>query len=162
MNALDAVTAKAWAHRDLRQACIHEWAHAVVARRFGIFGWVEIYENESPLAGLAEKFYLARFRSPCQPKTNAACKAIGLAGLVAEEIDNDPEVQGFELYESLTDGTIELSATDASLVGCFDETDLEFSVALARDLRPQITREAALQARGWISAREYEQACRRP
>jgi len=50
---------------------------------------------------------------------------IGLAKIVAEQIEIEPEMQAYEVFELLSDGTIEISPTDADCAGTFTMDDVE-------------------------------------
>lgn len=138
MNA----TYRAVAH-DLRRTLIHEYAHLYVAERHHVFGWVEIACN--PGGGDAERHFLGRFRHA--PIINArARRLIGLAGTIAELIDDDATVTSADVDDYIRSDVAPLSASDAKLAGMYTARDVQASVQAVRAVWSLITARAAEHA----------------
>ena len=127
---------------DLRRACLHEGAHCIVARYFGIqaHAHVEPTGTDDPMnykawVGRTSLFMIA---DACQRRL------IGLAGTVAEELDCNPNADAIDLFDSLESGTIFLSDTDSNLVGPYTDDDVAQCMALVRELWHLILNECEL------------------
>ena len=71
--------------------------------------WVRI----PPLPPVLYAFSAQSFTTP----RGFAKRMIGLAGVVAEQIEVEPETQAYEVFEFLREGIIEMSQTDADCAG---------------------------------------------
>lgn len=135
--------------RDLRLVCLHEFAHQEVARHFGFEGHVRVHDN--PSGGFDERFFGGRFFlldlfGKADPR---AKRLIALAGKVAETLDDDPDLEGWELIEWLDYGIESLSDSDAVLAEAFDEQDIDECIAIVLSVWHEIERHAAFEARCW-------------
>jgi hypothetical protein len=113
--------------RDLFTICLHEAAHAVVARKFGLMAQCEVVANpEGSLFGM--KFYSGSTKV-FDDATLHMSRLIGLAGTAAEFMESCGErVQLDEiaegLYFRLQSGDFSLSDGDARMVGAFELHDV--------------------------------------
>jgi len=114
---------------DLHRTCIHEYAHFLVAQRFGICAWISIWRN--PGGGEVERFYVGRTSFGTKiPKCGRPL--IGLAGNIAELLVENRELDPDLAFEVL--GWGDLSATDAELAGDFTIADVNKCISLLRRL----------------------------
>jgi hypothetical protein len=127
---------------ELRRSCIHEFAHAAVARHFGVFGSVEVFPNET--RGPDDKFFAGQF-TLYGPLSAEHGRIVGLAGTVAEYVDGDPHVDAESVAEYLF--ADDLSETDARLADGFDGDDVEETVALVKRLWSEIVQSAEFEVR---------------
>ncbi len=128
--------------RELRKACIHECAHAAIARYFGSTASVTIIAN--PAASIDQKFYFGRV--DCSPKLSKATKRlVSLAGTIAEQFDEDHEVTGHDIATRIEHEAITFSEKDADGAGGYTRQHLDECVALVRKLWIEIEREASQQ-----------------
>jgi hypothetical protein len=128
---------------DLRAAAYHENAHAVVAQlEYGVHGWRQLEAN--PKGGSNEKHFAGRFvySALTMPNGTRARRAIGLAGIVAEELMHGDYLNSYEIEWSLAEGTIELSATDAELARGYSGADIKRSIRLVKKHWTEISRLA--------------------
>lgn len=132
--------------RDLRRICIHEFAHQEVARLLGVLGHVRIERN--PNGGWHEKHFSGRFHFYCGLDQRQA-RLIGLAGKVAEQLDED-DFDAFEFVDDLDTGEIELSGTDAESAGDFDENDVDEAAALVIQAWEAIEEATAFESANWM------------
>jgi hypothetical protein len=129
---------------DLWLAALHEHAHAVVARHFGVLGYVRLVPN--PRGGLEEKYFGGSYHSIVKPR-GFAKRMICLAGIVAELIETEPQIEPYEAFELLSDGYIEMSKMDADCAGSFTMKDVEESYRLVQSLWDEIRLEAMRSVR---------------
>ena len=123
------------ASRALRRACLHEYAHLVVARHFGAAGFVTI-------AGDATSYrYGGRFQMYGE-LADDEWRIVALAGVVAERLDEEPAVSASVLAAALPADSDGLSGTDAELAAGFDEADVERCLCIIRTLWRDIASEA--------------------
>lgn len=135
--------------RDLRRACLHEFAHREVARLLGVNGHVRIDRN--PHGGI-EEFHFSGCFHLSHGADARSLRLIALAGCVAEHLDDDHHFEGWQLIEALDAGEVGLSATDANLAGDFDEQDVDESAGLVLQAWESIERAAEFEARCWSEA----------
>jgi hypothetical protein len=123
---------------DLRSACIHEAAHAVVAQHLGVSAMAEVFPSGA-FDLIHEKYWIGKTRLYPSP-TGRARVLIGLAGSVAEALQDDPE--WFEMNPEDFELSYELSQTDADFVGNFTTADVEETAAILKSIWPTVEREA--------------------
>lgn len=135
--------------RDLHRACIHEYAHAHVARHHGIDSHVRIADNPDAADDVEQKFFSGKchFLADCQDPTGR--RQIGLAGLVAEHIDDDADVEAWMILESLELDPLQLSESDGEYAGIYTEADLNSTAMLIRRLWDSILVDAAREMMAW-------------
>lgn len=118
--------------RDLMNACHHEAGHLVALTLLGGDGFMEVYpthtRNLKKEAAFTGKTRLVK--STTHP---ADMKIVALAGVVAETVLHEPEVQGFEILESLMYESLLLSPSDADIAGEYTEEDVEAALCLVRE-----------------------------
>jgi len=134
----------AYAHkRDLLLACIHEYAHMIVARHLGIHGFVKIARNGS--GGELERHFGGTFTRFADGNTHQK-RMIGLAGTVAEHVYCDPAIEAFQIADFLECGADELSISDADISGDYTAADIEECLVLVKLLWATILEGAKLEA----------------
>lgn len=135
--------------RDLRRAALHEFGHLHVAHHYGVAGHVRIRLNPTAGDGLTERFFVGRFHLLQTCTDPVIRRHMGLAGVIAEEMDTDDSVEGWSLLDALEYGSIELSSTDAEFAGDYDEADIDAVIALLRKCWPAVQRDVAFEVQGW-------------
>jgi hypothetical protein len=145
------MTNKQMRARDLRRVCLHEFAHLHVARHHGVAGHVRVAANPHAGDGLTERMFIGKFHFLQRCEDASALRQIGLAGTVAEELDDDTTLEGWQILEWLQEGTLELSGTDAKYAGDYTEADLDLTIALVRDLWDALDSDAELEVSCWAS-----------
>lgn len=131
---------------ELRAAAIHEAAHAVIARHFGYEASAQVFATPDP--GPDDKSWTGRTMFYQETAGRRDSRLIALAGTVAEQIDDDPDLEALDIADWLEAGVIELSATDARMAGDHAVEDMEEAVMLVRHLWEEIEAEAELLAAG--------------
>jgi hypothetical protein len=129
--------------RDLRRACIHEYAHLAIARRFGACGFVTIV----PIVPRTpdEERFAGRFQMLGE-LADDEWRIVALAGTVGECLDGDPCADALEIARRLDDGTLALPDVDAQLARGYTAEDVVRCVALVRAEWSTIRREAEARA----------------
>lgn len=127
-----------------RRTCIHEAGHAAVARYYGLTAdWV-VFPNPTTephrqkLWGGITTIYSERW-------TKKIDRAIGLAGVIATTLDENPLVSAGEIMEALEWGDILLSAPDAEMAAGYKAKDVRSCLFVVSRLLPQILREASFR-----------------
>ena len=89
--------------RDLHFACIHETGHLVVAQHVGICGRLDFEWN--PAGGEAKRFVRGCFQfDRYHPKlTKHVARIIGLAGAIAECLENMPDLLTADIVDCVMD-----------------------------------------------------------
>jgi hypothetical protein len=123
------------ASRALRRACLHEYAHLVVARHFGAAGFVAIAGDATSCR------YGGRFQMYGE-LADDEWRIVALAGVVAERLDEEPTVSASVLAAALRADSDMLRGTDARLAAGFEESDIERCLCLVRTLWRDIASEA--------------------
>lgn len=123
------------ASHALWRACLHEYAHLVVARHFGAAGFVAIAGDATSCR------YGGRFQM-YGDLADDEWRIVALAGAVAERLDEEPTVMASVLAAALRADPDMLRGTDARLAAGFDEPDVERCVSLVRTLWRDIAGEA--------------------
>src|SRR5262245_40796742 len=127
------------AELDLRRACIHEYAHFLVARELGAAGFVTISCARDELSGRP------RFGGCFQMHGELAAdewRIVALAGAIAECVLDDDEIAAPAILGRLSRGDIELSGPDAVLAAEYDAGDVTRCLAIVRRAFPMIAAEA--------------------
>jgi hypothetical protein len=97
----------------LRRACLHEYAHLIVARHFGAAGFVTIAGDATSCR------YGGRFQMYGE-LADDEWRVVALAGVVAERLDEEPTLEACTLAAALRADADLLSGTDARLAAGFD------------------------------------------
>jgi hypothetical protein len=106
---------------ELRNAAIHEAAHAVIARHLGHIATPEIHRTPDPTD--SDKIWIGS--TTLYSKVGSYDdRLISLAGLIAEEVSTCPDIDADEIFDALDGGAIELSSTDAQGAGSYDALNL--------------------------------------
>jgi hypothetical protein len=134
------VTTEHEARLQLWRACLHEYAHCVVARHFGAAGFVAIARGR-----LEPSRYGGRFQMHGE-LADDEWRIVALAGTVAESIDADPAIDAASVIAALRAEPTPLSGADAQLAAGFLDADVERCLNIVRTLWPEIAREAAERA----------------
>jgi hypothetical protein len=130
---------------DLRSACIHEAAHAAVAQHLGAIAVAEVFPSGTSDT-VNERYWVGQTRL-YTPTTGRMRVLIGLAGSVAEALDDDDG--GREMIEMNPEDfnlSYDLSQTDADLAGSFTTPDVEETAAILKSVWPTVEREAGYLA----------------
>lgn len=77
-----------------------------------------------------------------QPTAERAHILVGLAGLVAEELLDEPLADAWELVEYIENGGIAMSETDAAMAQGFTVEDVEETMRLLSDHWPEVQQAA--------------------
>ena len=128
--------------RDLRAACLHEFAHLVVARCLGAWGFVtvtRIVRDDSGAGGWHGAFQLFG------ELTDEEWRSVALAGTIAERIDARADCDAGSLFESLRRPGV-LSYSDAHLADGFDASDVQRCLHLVSMSWREIEMQAAERA----------------
>lgn len=125
---------------ELWKACIHECAHAAIARRFGASAEVKIRANAD--TSMQENLYIGRCKIvPELPKEQT--RLVALAGVIAEQFGKNHDVTGDFIAKWIELENITLSARDAAGASGDTRRDLDECVSLVRQLWTDIEREAS-------------------
>ena len=134
----------------LWRACLHEYAHLVVARHFGAAGFVAIAGDATACS------YGGRFQMYGE-LADDEWRIVALAGVVAERLDEEPTVTASVLSAALRADPDMLRGTDARLAAGFDEADVERCVSLVRVLWRDIAGEANERIASETANRQVQQ-----
>jgi hypothetical protein len=124
------------ARRDLRRTCVHEYAHAAVARHFGAAGFVTIVARCADAAGYGGRFQMYGELAEDE------WRIVALAGTVAECVDDDPHADARAIVAALAADPARLSSVDAQLAAGFGDTDVERCLGIVKALWREIAGEA--------------------
>lgn len=128
--------------RALRAACVHEFAHLVVARAFGARGFVTVARVASPDSGAPT--WCGRFQLFGELDDDE-WRIVALAGAIAEHIDGHGTPDARLLAESFKRPGA-LSDSDARLASGYDASDVERCLRLVRESWQEIEAHAAERA----------------
>jgi hypothetical protein len=134
--------AAGYVYSDLWRACLHEHAHAAVARHFDVLSDVRIERN--PDGGPEQRHYVGQCRMYSRPEGMPG-RIVGLAGTVAECVDEDNDVESWDVAEYLLLELITLSNTDADLASGYSDADIALCLQLVRRMWPEIVSMATRQ-----------------
>jgi hypothetical protein len=134
-NVRQMIIMNAAASHALWRACLHEYAHLVVARHFGAAGFVAIVGDPASCC------YGGRFQMHGE-LADDEWRIVALAGVVAERLDEEPTVTATVLAAALRANPRVLGGTDAQLATGCDEADVERCLGLVRKLWRDIAGEA--------------------
>lgn len=130
--------------RELRAACVHEYAHLVVARGFGACGFVTVARIAG--RGADAGSWCGRFQLFGE-LSDEEWRIVALAGAIAERIDARAACDTPSLVESLQRaGT--LSCSDARLAHGYGARDVERCLRLVKMGWREIETQAAERAAG--------------
>ena len=124
------------AMRDLRRACIHEYAHWAVARHFGAAGFVTIVGSRTGPPSWGGRFQMYG------DLADREWRIVALAGTVAECVDEDASVDGLDIIARLRNDPSLLSAIDARLAEGFGDDDVAQCLAIVKAVWHEIAGEA--------------------
>jgi hypothetical protein len=123
------------AHFDLRRGALHEAAHVVIAGSFGCKATAALARR--PDGGGATRHWKADTKI-LGLLTGDAQKQVALAGIVAECIDDDAEVDAAQIEDYLMLGVIDLSTSDGLMAAGYTIDDLTECVASVNALYDDI------------------------
>ena len=106
--------------RDLRTTLVHEHGHRIVAAHYRVPGRISVRFN-SDGSDLAERYFKGQFHSRGRMPTPRSARLVGLAGAVANLIDDEPEIDLCEIDDRLDDDK-------NNGMGIFSETDRQLAV----------------------------------
>lgn len=125
-----------------RKTATHEAGHLIALKVLGGAGHVRIERridatpDDRPFAG--------RCHIDVMPPGQEARRLVGLAGVTAECLADDPDLDVIDLEDWLLNDVLGLSETDARYTTGWTVTDLEKVLALLREHWADVKREA-----GW-------------
>jgi hypothetical protein len=122
--------------RELRRACLHEFAHLAVARRFGACGFVRILRSGDRQARYAGCFQMHG------ELADDEWRIVALAGTLAELVDDEPTIDATEARARLESGRVALSPLDASLARGYGMRDVARCLAILRAVWALIVADA--------------------
>lgn len=128
-----------------RRTCIHEAAHAAVARRFGFFAEWVVYPNPTT-EPYRQKLWAGSTTTYGDRWPKKLERAFALAGVIATALDEDPFITDWQILEALEDGVIPLSDEDAIGARGYTLKDVRYSLFAVCRLMPQILRDAEANA----------------
>ncbi|WOL30538.1 hypothetical protein [Pseudomonas fragi] len=115
--------------RDLQLIAYHEAGHLIALTRLGGYGHIRI-EDAPEASDVRElRLYCGRVYILAQPTAERAHILVGLAGLVAEELLDEPLADAWELVEFIENGGIAMSETDAAMAQGFTVEDVEETIS---------------------------------
>ena len=124
----------------LRELCIHEAGHTVVARHFGHCAHWRI----SPVAAILDGGYI--LWDGCTWHTNKTSQyqqiRISLAGVVAECLSQGPDYDAYEIDDLIGLGVVSMSLSDESGSEGYSIRDLKDTIKLVKRHMPSIVRDA--------------------
>lgn len=122
----------------LRTICIHEAAHAAVAREFGQSArwtvWLDFSEPDSPR-------WLGRTKIFGDAPVGVD-RIVALAGKVATELDETPYAFADDIHDAIRTGLIKLSKEDAEMAAGYRLKDVRLCVHHVLRLMPSILDDA--------------------
>ena len=124
------------ASQALWRACLHEYAHLVVARHFGAAGFVAITGDPTSASRYGGRFQMYG------ELADQEWRVVAMAGVVAERFEEEPDVTTTVLAAALRADPGMLRGTDAELAAGFDEADVDRCLGLVRTLWRDIASEA--------------------
>jgi len=128
------------AARNLRRACVHEYAHWAVARSLGASGFVTIVREPADADGSAQ--FGGRFQMHGE-LDDGDWRVVALAGTVAECYDDDKTISATTIAAAIACGDIEFTGTDAKLATGYDDDDVARCLALVKRAWPEIIADTA-------------------
>lgn len=123
-----------------RRTCIHEAGHAAAARYYGLAAEWVVYPNPTTEPH-RQKLWAGTATAYADRWTKRLDRAIGLAGVIATALDEDPFIQDWEIMEALEFGDIPLSDNDAEMAAGYKLKDVRDCVFVVSRLMPQILRD---------------------
>ena len=125
-----------------RRTCIHEAGHAAVAMYYGLSAEWVVYPNPTTEPH-RQKLWAGLTTTYADRWTKRLERAVGLAGVIATALDENPLIQDWEIFEALEYGDIPLSDGDAKMAAGFKMKDVRDCVFVVSRLMPQILRDVS-------------------
>lgn len=126
----------------LYSTCIHEAGHAAVTRHLGGSAYWRVFTlADAEYNAETHHRWLGRTWSDAGKLCSRAQRKIGLAGVVAEHLDDEPDAHALCIYSYLDDETISPSLSDWDLMAGYSYRELFETVRLVRKLMPKIRAE---------------------
>jgi hypothetical protein len=125
-----------------RRTCIHEAGHVAVARYYGLTAEWTVHPNPTTRPQ-HQKLWAGTFTAYADRWTKKLDRAIGLGGVIATALDEDPFIQDWEVMEALESGDIQLSEADAQMAAGYTMKDVRDCVFVVARLMPQILRDVS-------------------
>ncbi|MEX2454994.1 MAG: hypothetical protein WD470_09835 [Rhodospirillaceae bacterium] len=134
--------------RDLRKLAYHEAGHLVVLDHFGVGGSIEIWDVYEPgLDYMRENTWQGTTRFYGRPKAPGAMKLVGLAGVIAEYLVDDPEQYLDELAVDMN--MEEGSESDRKNAGDYVDADIDAAATLLRSRWQDVVQIAECEIAKW-------------
>ena len=127
---------------ELRRTCIHEAAHVAVAKSFGAAAVWDVYPRITT-APQHQKLWAGIAYIDTEGLTDRQQRCIALAGVVATELYENPNLQAWEIAEGIEWGDIDFSPQDASLADGYDFSDVVRCMHRVWRLLPTIVEDAS-------------------
>ncbi|UNK48850.1 hypothetical protein MNR01_14040 [Lysobacter sp. S4-A87] len=122
--------------------CIHEAGHASVARHLGCSAYWRIFAlPEGTFNPETEHRWLGRTWSDAGALGMRAERKIGLAGVIAEHLFDEPDASALSIYDYIGDEILMPSLSDWDMMAGYSYRDLWETVRLVRKLMPRIRAE---------------------
>ncbi|WP_448229703.1 hypothetical protein [Pseudoxanthomonas mexicana] len=119
--------------------CVHEAGHAGVARHLGCSAYWRVFAlPEGKFNPETEHRWLGRTWSTAGASGIRAERKVGLAGIVAEHLCEDPDASPLTIYDYLGDEILMPSPSDWDMIAGYSYRDLWETVRLVRKLMPRI------------------------
>lgn len=123
-----------------RRTCIHEAGHVAVARHYGLVAEWKVFPNPTTEPH-RQKLWAGTAITYADRWTKKLGRVIGLAGVIATALDEDPFIRDWQLMEALEFGDIPMSDPDAEMAAGYKFKDVQECVFVVSRLMPQILRE---------------------
>lgn len=125
---------------DLKQVCYHEAGHLAALFALGGVGRIVIHERKTTAYG--SKLFTGRCVLMFEPTAERGRILVGLAGVVADELLHDMQIDARWMYERFKAGAIPMSGSDAKLSEGFILADVEQVTRLLREQWEEVQRFA--------------------
>ena len=149
---------------DLAQSAIHEAGHLIAARVVGLLTLgIELRLNLTP-DHMAERAVTGcvRWHRLGKPLPRRRVALFGLAGVVAEAIDADPEAGAHELFDQVEDLWLTASDTDLAAAGRFTWAKVRDTHELLIPRWAEVVQEAGWAKAGFLDMHGIAPAATRP
>ena len=138
---------------DLRRTCFHEAGHLIALQSFGGVGHFRVEKVpgvQSIYTHRAFTGYCEVLIDPVGENREHQHRVIGMAGLAAEYLDEDPDTQPDEIWDAIIDGSRTLSSTDRKHGATYEAIEEAFAVLRSR--WSDVVREAEFEIKCWVTA----------